>query len=136
MAQNFPPIVQLRLADRPVAPPQPRAPSKRPFFLKGPVPLSWLERAARLPGRSLVVAVIVWFLAGLNRTGTVRVTSQWTERFGLDRHALYRALRWLEAEGLVTVKRRPGSCPEVTVIGWGRASSADEGRTPASRVRE
>jgi len=64
------------------------------------------------------VGLIVWFLVGLNKGATVRVTTQWRNAFGVDRHAMYRALKWLEADGLVTVDRRVGSCPVVTLIGW------------------
>lgn len=46
--------------------PRPRgesAPGKT--FLKGPIPLPWLQGAARLPGKALHVGVVLWFLSGL-----------------------------------------------------------------------
>ena len=112
---EFPLLAQLRLAGAP--PPREKLRRRRPLFLRGPVPLEWLQRAARLPGQSLAVGIVIWFLAGLNKAGTVRVTGQWVSSFGIDRHALYRALKWLEADGLVGVRRRAGSCPEVRLIG-------------------
>ena len=33
-------------------------------FLDGPVPLAWLETAAKLPGRSLHVGLVLWYAAG------------------------------------------------------------------------
>jgi hypothetical protein len=37
-------------------------------------------------------------------------------RFGLDRNAKYRALAWLERAGLVTVERKLGRAPVVTIL--------------------
>ena len=64
-------------------------------FLKGPVPLPWLETAARLPGKSLHTGVALWYVAGLTRSPTVPLSNIAGERFGLDRNAKYRALEWL-----------------------------------------
>lgn len=91
-------------------------------FLKGPIPLSWLARAAKRPGRALHVGVALWFLAGLARSETVRLSSATLRTLGVDRHAARRALQLLEAEGLVSVVRRPGSNPVVTILRDGGAS--------------
>jgi hypothetical protein len=37
-------------------------------------------------------------------------------RFGLDRNAKYRALTWLEDAGLVSVERKLGRAPVVTIL--------------------
>ena len=34
-------------------------------FLKGPIQISWLEKAARLPGKSLNVALAIHWLSGM-----------------------------------------------------------------------
>ena len=57
--------VQVR---RTIAPPSPQ---KGEAFLKGPIPLAWLERAARLPGKSLQAAVALWYAAGLTRSARI-----------------------------------------------------------------
>ena len=89
-------------------------------FLKGPVPLRWLTLAARLPGRSLHIGVVLWFLAGLQRDSRVALSSNLLAEFGVDRHAKYRALIWLEGDGLVTVKRHGGRNPVVTILATGK----------------
>lgn len=85
-------------------------------FLKGPVPLAWLEAAARLPGRSLHAGLALWYAAGLMRSATVPLSNISGVRFGLDRNAKYRALEWLDGAGLVKVERKLGRAPVVTIL--------------------
>ena len=99
-------------SSRPTRPPQ----RVRGRFLKGPVPFDWLSMAAKLPGRAFHVGILLWFLAGMTARLTVTLTGATTRSFGLDRDAKSRALRSLEAAGLVTVRRRPGQNPDVTII--------------------
>lgn len=98
---------------RAIAPPRPQ---KGEAFLKGPIPLAWLERAARLPGKSLQAAVALWYAAGLTRSARIPLSNVSGHRFGLDRNAKYRALAWLERAGLVTVERKLGRAPIVTIL--------------------
>ncbi len=85
-------------------------------FLKGPIPLSWLETAAALPGRSLHAGIALWYAAGLTRSASVPLSNISGLRFGLDRNAKYRALGWLEGAGLITVERKLGRAPVVTLV--------------------
>ena len=94
-------------------PPRPKAGG---MFLRGPVPLDWLSRAAALPGRSLHVAIAIWFMAGLKKTRSVPVSNITGLQFGLDRNAKYRALEWLENANLVSVVRQAGRAPIVTIL--------------------
>ena len=91
-------------------------PRKGEHFLKGPVPLPWLEAAARLPGKSLHTGVALWYVAGLTRSPTVALSNLSGGKFGLDRNAKYRALAWLESAGLVRVERKLGRAPVVTIL--------------------
>lgn len=87
-------------------------------FLRGPVPLAWLTRAANIPRRnSIVVGLVLWHLAGLNsrRTGLV-LCSKRCEPFGLGYAAVSRGLRDLEARELIRVDRGPGRCPKVDLV--------------------
>jgi hypothetical protein len=96
--------------------PGPPRPLKGEAFLKGPIPLSWLEQAALLPGRSLHAAIALWYAAGLARSRSVALSNRSGRRFGLDRNAKYRALGWLEKASLITVERKLGSSPRVTLL--------------------
>ncbi len=108
---------RLRLCSVPTVvattPPRPRSGQR---FLKGPIPLAWLELAAQQPGKSLHVGIALWFFAGLTKTRNVRVSLSRLSGLGMDRHAGSRALRALEAAGLVTVERHPGRVPRVTLL--------------------
>ncbi len=103
-----------------------RAPLKR--FLKGPVPLDWLQRAAALPGVSLHVAVYLRFMQGLTRSQTVRVSPKALLEFGVkNRWAVSRALGYLEEAGLVAVERAPGRCSVATVLDLSRGQNLPGG---------
>jgi hypothetical protein len=95
---------------------KPPRPKKGNRFLRGPIPFDWLSRAAALPGRSLQVAIAVWFLAGLKKTNVVPISNITSLQFGLDRNAKYRALEWLEDANLIAVERRAGQAPIVTIL--------------------
>jgi hypothetical protein len=95
---------------------KPPAPKSGDRFLRGPIPLHWLSRAAALPGRSLHVALAVWFMAGLKKTSIVPISNVTSLQFGLDRNAKYRGLEWLEKASLIAVERRAGCAPIVTIL--------------------
>lgn len=84
-------------------------------FLKGPIPLDWLEIASRLPGRSLHVGIALWFLGGMHKSRVIPLSNHTSRRFGLDRNSKYRGLDWLEQAGLISVKRTSGCAPIVTI---------------------
>ncbi|HEX2473270.1 MAG TPA: helix-turn-helix domain-containing protein [Lacipirellulaceae bacterium] len=92
-----------------------RTPVKIPF-LKGPIPWQWLINAGRLPGKTLHVAIVLWHLVGLRKSLTVCWEPSKAKPFGMDRHTVYRALAILEKAGLVTVNRKKGRCPIVSIL--------------------
>lgn len=105
---------------------RPPRPGKGERFLKGPIPLAWLETAAALPGRSLHAGIALWYAAGLMRSTSVPLSNISGLRFGLDRNAKYRALDWLEKAGLVVVERKLGRAPMVTIVVPASASPPPE----------
>jgi len=78
--------------------------------------LDWLITAARLPGKSLHVAVALWAVGEMQNSRVVMLSNITSLRFGLDRNAKYRALAWLEEAGLISVERRIGRPPLVTIL--------------------
>jgi len=88
-----------------------------PYF-GGRIPLSWIERAAQLPGKAFHVGMLLWHLYRLQRSTTlvVRLEPKWYPRFGIHRNAVGRALASLAQDGLITVDRRRGAPGEVTLV--------------------
>lgn len=88
---------------------------RRNGFIKGPIPLGWITTAAGVKGKTLHVAMVLWFLAGLKRSRTVALSQSALRLFGVGRQASYRALLRLENAGLVSVDRHPGRNAIVTI---------------------
>jgi DNA-binding transcriptional ArsR family regulator len=78
--------------------------------------MAWLEAAARLPGRSMHVAVVLMRLSTVGQTDRVVLSNRACERLGLDRNAKYRALLSLESAGLIKVHRKQGQSPIVNIV--------------------
>lgn len=110
------PIDQLRIQAVRSSQPTNRPKRRTRPFVRGPIDLQWLHRAAVLPGRALHVGLALHYLVGVERSHTVKLRRTVVERFGVNRHAEYRALRVLEAAGLVSVQRKPGARPIVTLV--------------------
>src|SRR5688500_12227922 len=68
-------------------------------FLRGPIPLAWLHRAAGLPGKALAIGLALWFLHGCRKRWTVRLTRRTLQRFGVGRKPGYLGLQNLEGAG-------------------------------------
>jgi DNA-binding MarR family transcriptional regulator len=90
---------------------------KRGKFVKGPIPLAWLEQAGSLPGKTLQVGMCLWFQSGLNhdaRQVSLSLSSV-ARRFQINRSTASRALATLERAGLVSVTRRAGRKVDVLI---------------------
>jgi hypothetical protein len=93
-------------------------PQRGEAFIGGPIPMSWAERAVRLPGKAWHVASALWFVGirSRSKSATVRLAPKTLLRFGLNRKTVYRALRPLEHAGLVRVERHTGKRLTVTIL--------------------
>jgi len=85
-------------------------------FLKGPIPMAWLNAAAKLPGKTLNVGVAIWWLAGMSKTTAFKLTRKALNQLGVSRDATSDALKRLEEHGLILVKRSPGQRPTVEIV--------------------
>ena len=95
-------------------------PFKRQSKAKDPyvrtIPLPWIQQAFRLPGKSLHVGIVLWYLAGVSKSLTVKWTRSWLRRFGLHHETGRRGLHALEKTKLVVVKRSGKKSPCVTLL--------------------
>ena len=85
-------------------------------FLRGPIPWDWISRAAILPGAALPVGLVIWRTAFLKNTLDVKLTSASLKAVGVTRMSKMRALKELEAAGLVEVQRTHGKNPLVGIV--------------------
>jgi len=86
------------------------------YFLKGPIPKNWLDKAAQLKGKAFQVAVEIRYLSGLTKSLTVSLNLSRLGHLELSRSAASRGLKELEKSGLVSVVREPGRKSVVTII--------------------
>src|ERR1700674_3068681 len=77
-------------------------------FIKGPIPLPWIQRAAAIPGKASTVAVGLWFVSGLCRSKTFSFKRSVAAGLSVSPDATYDALTNLEAAGLIRVDRHRG----------------------------
>jgi hypothetical protein len=93
-------------------------PKRKPPFIKGPICLQWVSRAARLRKPALAAGLALWFLRGVTRTdGPYKITRALRNKFQLSGPQMLRGLRALEAAKLVRfVKSGRGRCPVVAII--------------------
>ncbi len=92
-------------------------------FLKGPIPLNWLAKAAQQSGKALHAGIALWWLKGLKRSWKVALSQSILNLFGVSRYSGYRGLTKLEKAGLLSVVRHPGRNPIVTL----RLPAEDQG---------
>jgi hypothetical protein len=91
-----------------------RRPKHEPFVV---VPLRWAAAAAKATNTPQAM-VWIWLLrlAFEARNSTFTVPNERLEEHGVSRFTKTRALRDLEAAGLIHVEHRIGKCPRVTIV--------------------
>ena len=96
---------------------QHRIPRQQGLFIKGPIPLAWLDGVLKIPGAAVLkTALALWFRSGLEKTSTIRFTSKMMRRFMISPKSATRALEQMQASGLVRVHHRPGCCRDVEIL--------------------
>jgi hypothetical protein len=106
------------LPSAPAARPQSASPPRRVQgnFLKGPIPLDWLQRAAILSGKALHLGVVLWFRAGVVGSMRLKLSNADLAAMGVGRDAKYEGLERLRAAGLIAIEQQPGRAPTVTLL--------------------
>jgi DNA-binding MarR family transcriptional regulator len=88
---------------------------KKELFILGPIPLEWLAEAAALPGKTLNVAMALYWHHGMTRGKPFKLTRRALEHLNVKRDAAGLGLDRLEEAGLIQVERKPGRRPTVTI---------------------
>ena len=87
-----------------------------PLFLKGPVPLAWIGKAAQLPGKALAIGIALWWLHGMAKGGDVKLTRAALQALNVSRDACHDGLKRLEAAKLIVVTRSAGKRALVRIV--------------------
>lgn len=90
---------------------------KARWFVNGRINYAIVSQSARLPGKSMQVAFALLYLAGLRRVKTFKLTGKALDLLGVGPKAAAKALTNLEAAGMITVQRRRGARPVITLLG-------------------
>ena len=87
-------------------------------FLRGPIPLEWLARAAQLRKPAMPAGLSLWFVRGVSKnTGPLRVSAAVRKKMRLSAGQMLRGLRALAGADLVRfVKEGRGRCPVVEIV--------------------
>lgn len=101
------------------------------WFLKGPIPGSWLAQAAALNVRALRLALAIWFEAGVSGHATVRLSAETLRRFSVPKDGCRKGLSELCAAGLISVVPKAGSRPKITIQD---VCSSTTDRLPAATI--
>ena len=73
-------------------------------FLRGPIPLNWLQEAMRLGGAAISVGIILWYFRGLKKTSVFKVGIQdIATLIGRSWLTAKRGLLALERQGLISI---------------------------------
>lgn len=84
-------------------------------FIKGPVDLEWIQGAASAGGKALEVALEIWRLRGLKCADCFKINLSRLQGWGVTRSSGSRAIKVLEAKGLISTVKRPGNCIEISL---------------------
>ncbi|WP_128113651.1 hypothetical protein [Polynucleobacter necessarius] len=92
-------------------------PKRQPgLFIKGPIPLDWLKKVNNLGGSTELVAVMLWFYAGIACSKTIKLDSKIDDVTGLTRQTRQGILKRLEWHGLIKLFPQRGGYPRVTIL--------------------
>lgn len=89
---------------------------KKKLFLRGPIPMDWLSKAAELPGKTLNVALAIWWLQGMTQSESFKLTRKSLSLFNIKRDAASISLKRLEGAGLIKIQKKVGQRPVILII--------------------
>jgi hypothetical protein len=92
------------------------APRVSGYFLTGPIPWEWWSTAARLPGKTLEVASVIWLIARLGKSRTLQLQRKFLDDMRVSRQATNRILKSFEKAELISCERLPGRRAKITIL--------------------
>jgi len=93
-------------------------------FIKGPIDLEWIMNACKLPGKTVNVALALWYLSGLKKTKEcLNLTCKEYDTFNISRTTVHYALKNLEKSNLIFVDRKPGRKNKINILEVNKANN-------------
>ena len=86
-------------------------------FIKGPLPLDWFRAANTCGRRSLAVAAMIWFAAGLQKSNPIKLSRAILAELSIPPRTAKEVLERMQAIGIVSVEFHRGRSPLVTILG-------------------
>jgi hypothetical protein len=86
------------------------------LFIKGPIPLAWLQQANGLGGSTGIVANGLWFYAGINKSRRFRIDRRLDQICCVTRQTRNIALERLKTRGLITIYPKRGGYPTIEIL--------------------
>ena len=78
-------------------------------FLRGPIPLSWLQKAMKLGGTAISVGIVLWYYRGLKKSLIFKIGIQdIAGLIGRSWLTAKRGLIALERRGVISISRHQG----------------------------
>jgi len=78
--------------------------------------MSWLSKAANIPGKALCIGVTIRYLAGMVGLQNIKLNRRLLEDMNISQDACSDGLRRLEAAGLIRLTRKPGQRPIIDIV--------------------
>ena len=91
-------------------------PNKGEHFIKGPIPLKWIQLASQCGGRGTEVGLLLWYAAGWQKKNPVKLTAAICKQLGVHPKTSKRVLTRMEEAGLINVVFHRGRSPIVTLL--------------------
>jgi hypothetical protein len=86
------------------------------LFIKGPIPLAWLQKANALGGSTGTVAAGLWFYAGLNKSRRFRIDRRLDQLCCVTRQTRNIVLGRLQSHSLINIYPKRGAYPTIEVL--------------------
>lgn len=86
------------------------------YFIKGPIPVSWIAKANRLGGSVGIVGLALWFYQGIHKGNSFAITRRFDEITGVSRQTRQTSLKKLHLAGLIDLNLKRGAYPVIRII--------------------
>jgi hypothetical protein len=86
------------------------------LFIKGPIPLAWLQKANALGGSTGTVTAGLWFYAGLNKSRRFRIDRRLDQLCCVTRQTRNIVLGRLQSHSLINIYPKRGAYPTIEVL--------------------